>query len=84
MLEDIAILTGGHVISDDMGRKLQSATLDDLGTAHQIRITKDNTTIVGGAGDKDAIKPRVEQIRDSTRRLFPSLIKINSRNVWLR
>lgn len=64
MLEDIAILTGGHVISDDMGRKLQSATLDDLGTAHQIRITKDNTTIVGGAGDKDAIKHRVEQIRE--------------------
>ena len=64
MLEDIAILTGGHVISDDMGRKLQSATLDDLGTAHQVRITKDNTTIVGGAGDKDEIKHRVEQIRE--------------------
>ena len=64
MLEDIAILTGGHVISEDMGRNLQSATLDDLGTCHQVRITKDNTTIVGGAGDKDAIKHRVEQIRE--------------------
>ena len=52
------------MISDDMGRKLQSATLDDLGTAHQVRITKDNTTIVGGAGDKDEIKHRVEQIRE--------------------
>ena len=64
MLEDIAILTGGHVISEDMGRKLDSATLDDLGQAHQVRITKDNTTIVDGAGDKDAIRHRVEQIKE--------------------
>ena len=63
MLEDIAILTGGHVISEDMGRKLDSATLDDLGQAHQVRITKDNT-IVDGAGDKDAIRHRVEQIKE--------------------
>ena len=64
MLEDIAILTGGHVISEDMGRKLDSETLDDLGQAHQVRITKDNTTIVDGAGDKDAIRHRVEQIKE--------------------
>ncbi len=64
MLQDIAILTGGHVISEEMGRTLNSATLDDLGTAHQVRITKDNTTIVGGAGDKDEIKHRVDQIRE--------------------
>lgn len=64
MLEDIAILTGGQVISDDMGRKLDSVGLEDLGTAHQIRITKDNTTIVGGNGDKAAISSRVEQIRE--------------------
>ncbi len=64
MLEDIAILTGGQVISEDMGRNLQSATLDDLGTAHQVRITKDNTTIVDGAGDKAAIRQRVDQIRE--------------------
>ena len=64
MLRDIAILTGGHVISEDMGRKLDSATLDDLGQAHQVRITKDNTTIVDGAGDKDAIRHRVEQIKE--------------------
>ena len=64
MLEDIAVLTGGQVISDDMGRKLDSASIEDLGTAHQVRITKDNTTIVGGAGDKAAIASRVEQIRE--------------------
>ena len=64
MLQDIAILTGGTVISEEMGRTLNSATLDDLGTAHQIRITKDNTTIVGGAGDKDQIAARVAQIRE--------------------
>ena len=58
------VLTGGHVISEDMGRKLDSATLDDLGQAHQVRITKDNTTIVDGAGDKDAIRHRVEQIKE--------------------
>ena len=63
MLEDIAVLTGGQVISEDMGRKLDSASIEDLGTAHQVRITKDNTTIVGGAGDKAAIASRVEQIR---------------------
>lgn len=64
MLEDIAVLTGGQVISEDMGRKLDSASIEDLGTAHQVRITKDNTTIVGGAGYKAAIASRVEQIRE--------------------
>ena len=64
MLEDIAVLTGGQVISEDMGRKLDSASIEDLGPAHQVRITKDNTTIVGGAGDKAAIASRVEQIRE--------------------
>ena len=64
MLEDIAVLTGGQVISEDMGRKLDSASIEDLGTAHQVRITKDNATIVGGAGDKAAIASRVEQIRE--------------------
>ena len=63
MLQDIAILTGGQVISEDMGRKLDSATVADLGTAHQVRITKENTTIVDGAGSKEEIKQRVEQIR---------------------
>lgn len=64
MLQDIAILTGATVISEDLGRKLDSATLTDVGHAHQVRITKDNTTIIGGEGDAEAIKQRVEQIRE--------------------
>ncbi len=63
MLEDIAILTGGNVISEELGRKLDSVTLEDLGRANQVRSTKDNTTIVDGYGDKVAIKSRVEQIK---------------------
>ena len=63
MLEDIAILTGGTVITEDMGRKLDSVELEDLGTARQVRITKDETTIIDGVGDKEAIAKRVNQIR---------------------
>ena len=64
MLEDIAILTGGTVITEDMGRKLDSVELTDLGTARQVRITKDETTIIDGVGDKDVIAKRVSQIRE--------------------
>ena len=63
MLEDIAILTGATVISEDVGRKLESVTLNDLGTARQIRSTKEETTIVDGNGDKKAIGFRVAQIK---------------------
>ena len=63
MLEDIAILTGGTVISEEQGRKLEDATLEDLGTAEKVEIDKDNTTIVNGAGSKDAIDARVNQIK---------------------
>ena len=63
MLEDIAILTGGTVISEELGRKRDSVTLDDLGRARQIRSTKEETTIVDGVGDKDAIAARVAQIK---------------------
>ncbi len=63
MLEDIAILTGGTVISEELGRKLDSATFADLGRARQIRATKEETTIVEGSGDKDEIKSRVAMIR---------------------
>lgn len=63
MLEDIAILTGGAVISEEMGRTLESATLDDLGQAERIVIDKDNTTIVNGNGNKKAIEDRVAQIK---------------------
>ncbi|MBD1546118.1 chaperonin GroEL [Roseibium aggregatum] len=63
MLEDIAILTGGTVISEDLGIKLENVTLDMLGTAEKVSITKENTTIVDGAGSKDDIQGRVSQIK---------------------
>ena len=63
MLEDIAILTGGTVISEEKGIKLESATIDMLGTAESITVNKDNTTIVNGAGEKEAIAARVGQIK---------------------
>ncbi len=63
MLQDIAILTGGTVISEEQGRKLEDATMEDLGTAEKITIDKDNTTIVNGAGSKDDIQARIKQIK---------------------
>ena len=63
MLEDIAILTGANVISEDLGRKLEQATLDDLGSAKRVVIDKDNTTIIDGAGNKSDIEARVKTIR---------------------
>ena len=63
MLEDIAILTGGSVISEELGVKLESATLDMLGQAGKVKVTKENTTIVEGKGDKAAIEARVKQIK---------------------
>ena len=63
MLQDIAVLTGATVITEDLGRKLDSVTMEDLGTARQIRVTKDETTIVEGHGDNVAIKERVAQIK---------------------
>jgi len=63
MLEDLAIVTGGQVISDDLGIKLENVTLDMLGTAKKARIDKDNTTIIDGAGKKKAIEGRVAQLK---------------------
>jgi len=63
MLEDIAILTGGQVISEELGRKLESATVVDLGTAKRVIIDKDNTTIVEGAGSSSSIQGRITQIK---------------------
>ena len=63
MLEDLAVLTGGQVISAELGIKLENVTLDMLGTAKKVAITKDDTTIIDGAGDKDAIAGRIRQIR---------------------
>jgi chaperonin GroEL len=63
MLEDIAILTGGRVISEDLGVKLETITLKDLGTAKRITVDKDNTTIIEGGGDRKTLEGRVKQIR---------------------
>ena len=63
MLQDIATLTGGTVISSDLGYELKDATVQMLGHARQVKVSKENTTIVGGAGDKDAIAARIAQIR---------------------
>jgi chaperonin GroEL len=63
MLQDIAILTGGQVITDELGLDLKDVTIEDLGTAKQVQVTKENTIIVDGAGTKKAIKERVAQIR---------------------
>ena len=63
MMEDIAILTGANIISEELGRTLNTATLEDLGKAHQIVVTKDSTTIVGGFGNTEQIKERVKAIK---------------------
>ena len=63
MMEDMAILTGGQVISEEVGRKLESVTVEDLGRARRIVATKDDTTFVGGAGSEDAIQGRINQIK---------------------
>ena len=63
MLQDIAVLTGGQVISEDVGLSLEKATLDDLGSAKRILVSKDNSTIIDGAGNHDEIQARVEQVR---------------------
>jgi len=63
MLQDLAVLTGGEVIAEELGRELKDVTLEMLGTAESVRVSKENTTIVNGKGDKTAIKDRVSQIR---------------------
>jgi chaperonin GroEL len=66
MLQDIAVLTGSTVITEEMGRKLDSATLNDLGTADKVSSTKDETTIVGGHGQEEEIKARINQLKTET------------------
>ena len=65
MLQDIAILTGGKVVTEDLGVKLEGLKLSDLGTAKRVRVEKEKTTIVGGGGDKKAIEARIEELRSS-------------------
>ena len=82
MLQDIAILTGGTVISSDLGYELKDATIQLLGSARQVKVGKENTTIVGGAGDKQAIADRVA--RSVLRSLpLPLTLTVKScRNAW--
>ncbi|HEY9011116.1 MAG TPA: chaperonin GroEL [Devosia sp.] len=68
MLQDIAVLTGGQVVSADLGIKLENVTMEMLGKAKRVVVDKENTTIVGGAGDKQAIKGRIEQIRQEIKK----------------
>ena len=63
MLQDIAVLTGGQVVSEDLGLKLENVTIEQLGTAKRVVVDKDNTTIIGGAGDRKQIDGRIDQIR---------------------
>src|SRR5262245_62588288 len=63
MLQDIAILTGGQVISEEVGLSLEKATMNDLGEAKKVQVSKENTTIIGGAGKTADIKARIGQIR---------------------
>ena len=82
MLEDLAILTGGQVISEDLGIKLETVTLDMLGSAKRVNITKDDTTIVDGVGDKAQIEARVTQIRRQSEETPPITTVRSCRNVW--
>ena len=83
MLKDIAILTGGEVITGDLDMDLKDTTFDQLGKAHQVKITKDDTTIVGGAGDPAAIQARISEIKSliSDHRR-PSMTRRSTTSVW--
>ncbi|MFR5444445.1 MAG: chaperonin GroEL [Butyricicoccus sp.] len=83
MLRDIAILTGGTVISEEVGIELKDATMDMLGSARQIKVTKENTTIVDGAGDKQVIANRVAEIRGAIERTTLTSTVRSCRSVWL-
>ncbi len=82
MLQDIAILTGGTVISEEIGRKLDSATIEDLGRARRVVATKDETTIIEGHGDADAIKGRIDQIRAQIEQTSATSTARSCKNDW--
>ena len=82
MLEDIAILTGGQVISEDLGIKLENVSLKDLGKAKRVVVDKDNTTIVDGQGTKAALEGRVRQIRAQIDETTSDYDREKLRNVW--
>ena len=82
MLEDIAILTRGTAVSDDLGIKLENVTLDMLGRAKRVRIEKENTTIIDGAGKKPTSKLALGRSRRRSRRLPPTMTRRSFRSVW--
>lgn len=82
MMEDMAVLTGGQVISEDLGIKLENVTLDMLGTAKKVSITKDETTIVDGAGEKKTSKAVLARSRRRSKTQAPITTRRNCRNVW--
>lgn len=83
MLQDIAILTGGTVISEELGLDLKDATMEQLGRAKSVKVQKENTIIVDGMGDKDAISARVSQIRKQIEETTSDLTERSCRSVWL-
>ena len=82
MLQDIAILTGGVVISEEVGLSLETAEIEHLGTAKKVTIGKENTVIVDGAGDKASIEARVESIRRQVEESTSDYDKENFKSVW--
>ncbi len=84
MLKDIAILTGGTVISEELGLELKDTTMDQLGRAKSVKVQKENTIIVDGCGDKKAIADRVARLRLRLRKPLLILTVRNCRRDWLR
>ena len=82
MLEDIAILTGGQVIAEDLGLKLENASLTDLGQAKRVEVGKEDTTIIDGAGEKNRIEARVKQIRKQIEEPRATTTARSCRSAW--
>ncbi len=82
MLQDIAILTGGTVIAEEIGLELEKATLEDLGTAKRVVITKDNTTIIDGSGEESQIQARVARSSSRLKNRLQITTKKNCKSVW--
>jgi chaperonin GroEL (HSP60 family) len=82
MLEDIAILTGGKVIAEEVGLTLEKVTLADLGQAKRVEVAKENTTIIDGAGTRRDIEARVKQCACRSRKRPPTTTRKSSRSAW--
>ena len=82
ILEDLAVLTGGRVITEDLGIKLENVELSDLGSAKRVIVDKDNTTIVEGAGDRKLFREGSQLLESKSKRPLPITIVKNCRSVW--